>query len=164
MRGCMLHLGSLSLVCGGEIIYYVLFFPHGTEKSYTLVGLSTTVGPNSRIRNTITPELVADTIYACQDKRDDVQAGVKSTALLFGAHVKKILAVFAASLVACLAVAGLLNGQGIPYFMLTVGGAAAHIMMQLRNLDVDDPNSCLHVVRLSAPASRNYINFGIVRV
>lgn len=89
----------------------------------------------------------ADTIYACQDKRDDVQAGVKSTALLFGAHVKKILAAFATSLVTCLAVVGALNNQGIPYFILTVGGAAAHLTMQLRDLDVDDPKSCLDAVR-----------------
>lgn len=87
--------------------------------------------------------LYYDTIYACQDKRDDVQAGVKSTALLFGGHVKRILAVFATSLVTCLAVVGALNNQGIPYFILTVGGAAVHLTMQLRNLDVDDPKSCL---------------------
>ncbi|KAI9451306.1 4-hydroxybenzoate polyprenyl transferase [Lactarius psammicola] len=88
--------------------------------------------------------LIFDTIYACQDKRDDVQAGVKSTALLFGAHVKKVLAVFAGLLVTCLAVAGALNNQGIPYFILTVAGAATHLAMQLRNLDVDDPKSCLN--------------------
>jgi len=86
--------------------------------------------------------LYYDTIYACQDKRDDVQAGVKSTALLFGAHVKRVLAVFAGLLVTCLAVAGALNNQGIPYFILTVGGAAAHLTMQIRNLDVDDTKSC----------------------
>ncbi|KAH8998234.1 4-hydroxybenzoate polyprenyl transferase [Lactarius hatsudake] len=89
--------------------------------------------------------LYYDTIYACQDKRDDVQAGVKSTALLFGAHVKKILAVFAGLLVTCLAAAGALNNQGIPYFILTVGGASAHLTIQLRNLDVNDPKSCLDI-------------------
>ncbi|KAH8983733.1 4-hydroxybenzoate polyprenyl transferase [Lactarius akahatsu] len=84
-----------------------------------------------------------DTVYACQDKRDDVQAGVKSTALLFGNHVKKVLAVFAGIFVACLAMAGVMNNQGIPYFILTVGGAAVHLTLQLQNLDVDDPKSCL---------------------
>ncbi|KAH9051797.1 4-hydroxybenzoate polyprenyl transferase [Lactarius vividus] len=87
--------------------------------------------------------LLFDTVYACQDKRDDVQAGVKSTALLFGNHVKKFLAVFAGIFVACLATAGVMNNQGIPYFILTVGGAAVHLTQQLRNLDVDDPKSCL---------------------
>ncbi|KAH9170065.1 4-hydroxybenzoate polyprenyl transferase [Lactarius sanguifluus] len=84
-----------------------------------------------------------DTVYACQDKRDDVQAGVKSTALLFGNHVKKVLAVFAGIFVVCLATAGVMNNQGIPYFILTVGGAAVHLTLQLQNLDVDNPKSCL---------------------
>ncbi|KAI0247023.1 UbiA prenyltransferase family, partial [Lactifluus subvellereus] len=82
------------------------------------------------------------TIYALQDKRDDVQAGVKSTAILFGEYVKTILALFAGLLVACLAAAGVLNGQGVPYFALTVGGTASYLIVQLLKLDVDDPKSC----------------------
>jgi 4-hydroxybenzoate polyprenyltransferase len=35
--------------------------------------------------------LVYDTIYAYMDKRDDVRAGIKSTALLFGPNTKAIL-------------------------------------------------------------------------
>jgi 4-hydroxybenzoate polyprenyltransferase len=38
--------------------------------------------------------LIYDTIYAHQDKRDDVKAGVKSTALLFGEQTKPILSAF----------------------------------------------------------------------
>lgn len=41
-----------------------------------------------------------------QDKRDDVAAGVKSTALLFAEHTKPILATFAASQIALLGVTG----------------------------------------------------------
>lgn len=40
--------------------------------------------------------LVYDTIYAHQDKTDDVQAGVKSTALLFGDKTKPVLSTFSA--------------------------------------------------------------------
>jgi 4-hydroxybenzoate polyprenyltransferase len=76
-----------------------------------------------------------------------VKAGVKSTALLFGRHVKKFLAVFAGIMVACLAAAGVLNGQGVLYFTVAVGGAAFYFISQLQNLDVDDPNSCLSAVR-----------------
>ncbi|KAI0247027.1 4-hydroxybenzoate polyprenyl transferase [Lactifluus subvellereus] len=86
--------------------------------------------------------LYYDTIYALQDKRDDVQAGVKSTAILFGEYVKAILALFAGLLVACLTTAGVLNGQGVPYFALTVGGTASYLIVQLLKLDVDDPKSC----------------------
>ncbi|KAI0261390.1 4-hydroxybenzoate polyprenyl transferase, partial [Gloeopeniophorella convolvens] len=87
--------------------------------------------------------LYYDTIYACQDKRDDVQAGVKSTALLFGQHVKKILALFAGLLVTCLTIAGALNSHQAPYFLITVVGGAAHLIWQLWNLNVDDVKSCL---------------------
>ena len=41
--------------------------------------------------------LVYDTIYAHQDKLDDVRAGVKSTALLFGQHTRPWLSGFAAA-------------------------------------------------------------------
>jgi 4-hydroxybenzoate polyprenyltransferase len=82
-----------------------------------------------------------------QDKRDDLKAGVKSTAILFGDHVKTILAFFAVLLLVALTAAGVLNGQGMPYFAVTVGGAALHLIFQLRNLDVDDTKSCFHMVR-----------------
>ncbi|KAI0292083.1 4-hydroxybenzoate polyprenyl transferase [Multifurca ochricompacta] len=94
--------------------------------------------------------LYYDTIYACQDKRDDVQAGIKSTALLFGAHVKTILAVLAALLVVFLTTAGTLNEHGMPFFVLTVGGATTHLIMQLQNLHVDDPKNCLAVFESNA--------------
>ncbi|KAI0058247.1 4-hydroxybenzoate polyprenyl transferase [Artomyces pyxidatus] len=87
--------------------------------------------------------LYYDTIYACQDKRDDVKAGVKSTALLFGQHIKLVLAGFASLLVACLATAGYLNHQGAPFFLLGAGGAALHLFSQLRFVDVDNVKSCL---------------------
>jgi 4-hydroxybenzoate polyprenyltransferase len=67
--------------------------------------------------------------------------------MLFGAHVKEALAVFAGLLVICLAVAGAMNNQGTPFFLLAVGGAATHFTIQLRNLDVDHPKSCLDAVR-----------------
>ncbi|KAI0249877.1 hypothetical protein BJV78DRAFT_1155523 [Lactifluus subvellereus] len=86
--------------------------------------------------------LITITIYTCQDKRDDGQAGIKSTAILFGEHVKTILAVSTGFLVACLTVDSILDGQGVPSFSLTVGGATSYLIMQLRNLDIDDTKSC----------------------
>ncbi len=50
--------------------------------------------------------LVYDTIYAHQDKTDDVIAGVKSTALLFGDHNRLIMAAFACSHLSLMALAG----------------------------------------------------------
>lgn len=35
--------------------------------------------------------IVLDTVYACQDLQHDVQAGIKSTAVLLGSHIREIL-------------------------------------------------------------------------
>lgn len=91
---------------------------------------------------TICWTIVYDTIYACQDRRDDVKAGVKSTALLFADWVKPILTVFATVFVATLTYAGMSTGHGWTYFALSVGGCAAHLVWQLLTLDVDSPEDC----------------------
>lgn len=77
-----------------------------------------------------------------QDKVDDVDAGVKSTALLFGSATKPILTGFSASFISLLAYAGHLNAQGVPFYLISVGGAAAHLMNQLRTVDLESRASC----------------------
>ncbi len=90
--------------------------------------------------------LAYDTIYAHQDKEDDVLIGVKSTALRFGAATKIWLVGFFAlalaliDLAAWLADAGLLTHMGI-------AAAAAHAAWQLKRLDIDDPTLCLALFR-----------------
>ncbi|BGP22689.1 4-hydroxybenzoate hexaprenyltransferase [Rhodotorula toruloides] len=86
--------------------------------------------------------IVYDTIYAHQDKVDDVKAGVKSTALLFAERSRPILTAFSASFVSLLALSGYLNAQGPAFYALSVGGAAAHLAWQLRNADLDSRESC----------------------
>ncbi|KAF9806706.1 hypothetical protein IEO21_08564 [Rhodonia placenta] len=83
-----------------------------------------------------------DTIYACQDRRDDVNAGVKSTAVLFGDHVRPILSCFAAFFVASLALAGIQNAQGPLYFVMTVVGTAGHLAWQLATIDFNVSADC----------------------
>ncbi|KAJ3182390.1 Para-hydroxybenzoate--polyprenyltransferase, mitochondrial precursor (PHB:polyprenyltransferase) [Geranomyces variabilis] len=82
--------------------------------------------------------LVYDTVYALQDKKDDVAAGIKSTALRFGDNLKPWLSLFSATTVAGLAVAGYANSQGVPFYVISVGGAAAHLAWQVRTLRPDD--------------------------
>ena len=54
-----------------------------------------------------------DTIYAHQDREDDALIGIKSTALLFGARTKPMLAVFYALAVVLIALAGWRAGGGV---------------------------------------------------
>ncbi|KAH9931273.1 uncharacterized protein B0H18DRAFT_1083561 [Fomitopsis serialis] len=79
-----------------------------------------------------------DTIYACQDKKDDARIGIGSCALLFGDYIRPILSIFAASFVVLLTYAGTLNGQGLPYFVLGVGGTSIHLAWQLMSPDLSN--------------------------
>ncbi|KAI1796648.1 UbiA prenyltransferase [Ganoderma leucocontextum] len=83
-----------------------------------------------------------DTIYACQDRRDDIKAGVKSTAVLFGDYVRPILSIFAALFVASLVYAGMVTEAGPLYYVITVGGAAACFAWQMLTIDFDNGAQC----------------------
>ncbi|KAJ7603183.1 UbiA prenyltransferase family-domain-containing protein [Mycena rosella] len=82
-----------------------------------------------------------DTIYACQDIKDDVKMGVRSTAILFGTWIRPLLIACAVTFVLTLAGAGLLNGQGMPYFVVSVGGTAMHLVWQFLTVNLDVPKS-----------------------
>ncbi|KAI0068921.1 4-hydroxybenzoate polyprenyl transferase [Artomyces pyxidatus] len=86
--------------------------------------------------------LVYDSIYAHQDKKDDVTVGIRSTALLFGARTRPVLHAFSASSVGLLALAGHLNAQGAPFY-LGVGLAAAQLARVVARTDFDSRESCL---------------------
>ena len=85
--------------------------------------------------------LVYDSIYAHQDKTDDVRVGIRSTALLFGERTRSVLTAFSASSMGCIALAGYLNAQGAPFFIGT-GLAAAQLARIIQRTDFDDRESC----------------------
>ncbi|KAI8845898.1 parahydroxybenzoatepolyprenyltransferase putative [Chytriomyces cf. hyalinus JEL632] len=82
--------------------------------------------------------MVYDTIYALQDKNDDVAAGIKSTALLFGDHLKPILTGFSVVSTALLAAAGFLNDQGLLFYLVSVGGAVWHYAWMVGGLQAEN--------------------------
>ncbi|KAK3819663.1 MAG: 4-hydroxybenzoate polyprenyl transferase [Benniella sp.] len=86
--------------------------------------------------------LVYDTIYAHQDKKDDIKIGVKSTALRFGEKTPEFLAAFSTGMISMLALAGYMNDQGPLFYTLSVAGAAAHLGWQLRSVDYNSPTDC----------------------
>ncbi len=87
--------------------------------------------------------LAYDTIYAHQDKADDVRVGVKSTALLLGATTKRWLSLFFALALALVAAAAVAAGAATPLFFAAVAAAAAHASWQVIRVDLDDPRDCL---------------------
>ncbi len=90
--------------------------------------------------------LAYDTIYAHQDRADDLIAGVKSTALKLGRHTKPWLAVFFTLTILSVGLGGWLAGAGSP-FVTALGIAAGHAVWQIYELDIDDPGNCLHLFR-----------------
>ena len=85
--------------------------------------------------------LVYDTIYAHQDKDDDVKVGVKSTALHFGKDTKKYLSAFAMAGSGALCASGAYVGLDFPFY-LGVASAASHLAWQIGTVNLDDREDC----------------------
>lgn len=83
-----------------------------------------------------------DTIYAHQDKEDDVLAGVKSTALLFQEKTKGWLFLFFMSALLSFALALFFADSG-PAAFIGLAGMGFHFFWQIVTLDIDDDDSCL---------------------
>jgi len=83
-----------------------------------------------------------DTIYAHQDKEDDVLIGVKSTALKFGTQTGQWLIGFYALIFAALLLSGYLVDLSL-LFYIVMAGAGAHLIWQVRTLDINNADLCL---------------------
>lgn len=83
-----------------------------------------------------------DTIYAHQDKEDDILIGLKSTALRFGENTTTWLAGFYAGTIGLIGLCGYLTGLGWAFYV-GLGFAAAHLAWQLLTLDINDAKGCL---------------------
>ncbi len=87
-----------------------------------------------------------DTIYAHQDKEDDELIGVKSTARLFGNDTRKWVLRFYAIAFTLILAAGFTEhtGWAFGFIMLAAG---AHLLWQVKRLDINSPTNCLAVFR-----------------
>jgi len=81
-----------------------------------------------------------DTIYALQDIEDDALVGVKSTARLFGDHVKPAVATLYAGAYMLWMAAGVLAGAGIVFATLSLL-AAAMLAWQVWTVDAAAPDN-----------------------
>ena len=105
----------------------------------------------------VTWTLYYDTIYALQDREDDALIGVRSTALLFGRHSRTWLWGFIVATVVLMGLAESMvlarqtNLAAAGLALLGVWAFGWHMVLQMRKLDVDDPQCCLLIFR----ANRN---------
>lgn len=92
-----------------------------------------------------------DTIYALQDIKDDSIAGVRSTARLFGDHVRIAVGALYASAVA-LAESAVLTAHVPAWAQLGVGAFAAHLAWQVMSIRPDDKIRALRLFRSNRDA------------
>jgi 4-hydroxybenzoate polyprenyltransferase len=92
-----------------------------------------------------------DTIYAHQDKEDDILIGVKSSALKLGRMTRYWLYIFYAIAFVLILLAGLLAGLGIP-FALALIVAGLHLVWQVYTLDTERPLLCLKIFKSNRDA------------
>lgn len=85
--------------------------------------------------------MIYDSIYAHQDKKYDIKAGIKSTALAWGDRTKPILYGLYTMQVASFLTAGIMNSMG-PFFYLGAAWGFTRWLSQIKNVNLDDPASC----------------------
>lgn len=87
-----------------------------------------------------------DTIYAHQDKEDDLMVGVKSSAIRLGQNSKFWIGLFYGAAIGLMAAAGIVANLG-PLFFIGLAAGAVHLLRQIGRVDINDPELCLAVFK-----------------
>ena len=107
---------------------------HGTLDAYN--GLSVVL---PLYAGSVCWTLVYDTLYAHQDKEDDENLGLKSTAIHFGTkNTKSILLGFSTLATGSWALAGYNVGFEMPYYFIGCAAAGSHLYWQVTSADLND--------------------------
>ncbi|CAM8943357.1 unnamed protein product [Rhodiola kirilowii] len=158
--GILLQLNNYSRVLGASSLLLVFSYP--LMKRFTFwpqafLGLTFNWGALlgwSAIRGSLDPAvvlplyfsgvcwtLVYDTIYAHQDKDDDLKVGVKSTALRFGDSTKQWISGFGLLCTGNLALSGYNAEIGWPYYAFLTAGSG-HLAWQIWAVDLSCRADC----------------------
>ncbi len=123
-----------------------LTFNWGVLMGWTVVEGSLGMAPSLLYMAGIFWTLGYDTIYAHQDKQDDLFAGVKSSALALGEHTKPWLCLFYAAALTLIGAAGLAAQLTWPFF-IGLGFGTLHMINQVWRVDINHPAGCLVVFK-----------------
>uniref|UniRef100_A0A914YUB7 4-hydroxybenzoate polyprenyltransferase, mitochondrial n=1 Tax=Panagrolaimus superbus TaxID=310955 RepID=A0A914YUB7_9BILA len=158
--GCLVQLNLTTIALGFTAIIPTILYP--LAKRYTnwpqiVLGGTFNYGAimgYTAVTNTFVPEaiiplylstifwtLVYDTIYAHQDKEDDIKIGVKSTALRLGEQTKPWLTAFSAGMITNLAFAGIMTNQTWPFFF-AIAATSCHLGWQISTLQINNRSDC----------------------
>jgi len=88
-----------------------------------------------------------DTIYALQDIEDDAMVGIKSSAISFGANVRRGIAVAYLAAITCIGVVMYIGLNHRPYALFLALPFAAHLGWQVGRLERDDPAFALRLFK-----------------
>lgn len=161
----LLTLPKITFLLGLIIIPFVLLYPlmkritywpqlflgitfnFGLIMAYSAVTGEITLAPIIAYIGCIFWTLGYDTLYALQDIEDDLEIGIKSTALGFGENWKfyvfAFYMVFLLSISHASGLAGLTDG----YFTISLVVAAAMLLWQINHSDPKKPANCLNSFR-----------------
>lgn len=79
---------------------------------------------------TVVWALIYDTMYAMVDREDDLQVGIKSTAILFGRYDRLAVGLLQVLMLALLWQVGRMSGRGAFFLLALVGAAALFVYQQ----------------------------------
>ena len=167
--GVLLQFNSATILCGFASLAVVAIYPFMKRITYwpqIVLGLAFSwgalMGWPATFARLDTPAFVLyagsicwviayDTIYAHQDREDDLLIGIKSTALLFQENTRPMLAVFYAAAVLLIGAAGVMAGGGA-IFIAGLAAFAVHLGWQVARIDIDDPAQCLRLFKSNRDA------------
>ncbi|KAJ9708016.1 hypothetical protein PVL29_000196 [Vitis rotundifolia] len=158
--GILLQLNNYSRILGASSLLLVFSYPLMKRLTFwpqAYLGLTFNWGALlgwSAVRGSLDPAivfplyisgvcwtLVYDTIYAHQDKEDDLKVGVKSTALRFGDSTKEWLSGFGIACISSLALSGFNANLGWPYYVALMA-ASGHLTWQIWTVDLSCRADC----------------------
>ena len=86
--------------------------------------------------------MIYDTIYAHQDIKDDVKAGVKSMAVRFADSTKPLASALAVAQIGLLFAAGWQARLSLIYFVIACGGSGIALGRMIARVNLKEPVSC----------------------
>ncbi|MCJ1266490.1 Para-hydroxybenzoate--polyprenyltransferase, mitochondrial precursor (PHB:polyprenyltransferase) [Lobaria immixta] len=86
--------------------------------------------------------VIYDAVYAHQDLKDDLKAGVKSVAVAWQDYTKPVLCLLSTAEIILLGAAGYLMRMGPIYFASSVFGTAAVLFSMIWKVRLEIPSSC----------------------
>ena len=86
--------------------------------------------------------MIYDTVYAHQDLKDDLKAGIKSLAVLYRDRTKVLLWQLLVSMIILLLMCGWLSKMGVIYYVVAVGGTMTSLGLMIGRVDLNSSNSC----------------------